>query len=188
MKTTRVSRNDDASRTYPLPVRIVGVALAVAGMLGGAALLGLAAYQHFAIVSNFHPSYQVAQVWDSAGDDPLVIATAGEYGITSLRGPLEGCQLTSADGVTITALRDETIRTRPAFRFTSPARTYTRVDCPPGDHLVQVFRGEDLRTAAVGWDGAIHPSLAYLAAGVAAWVVGMFFWSRFVTKPRDWNR
>lgn len=160
--------------------------LAVAGLVGGALLLGIAAYQHFAITSNFHPDYQVDNIWDSASGEPLVIPQSGEYGVTSLRGALESCTLTSEDGVVITPVLDESIEKRPVFRFQSPARSYPTVECAPDDVWFEVFKGEDVRSAATGWDGAVHPSLVYLGAGVASFAVGMIFWSRFVKRPQDW--
>lgn len=173
-------------RTYPLPIRIVGIVVALAGIVAGTALVILAAYQHFAISSNFHPDYRVDHVYESAFHEPLVIHEAGEYGVTSMEGPLEGCTLTADNGTVIRPVLDESITKRPSFRFTSPARTYT-IECTPSDLWFQVFRGDDLKRAAQGYDSPLHPSLYYIIGGVASWVVGMFFWNRFVMRPRDWS-
>ena len=173
-------------RAHSLPVRVVGIVVALGGIIGGAALLILAVYQHCAITSNFHPDYRVDHVYESAFDQPLVIHEAGEYGITSMEGPLQECVLTAENGTVIRPVLDESIGKRPSFRFDSPARTY-EITCTPDDLWFQVFKGEDLKRAAQGYDSPIHPSLYFIIGGVASSLVGTFFWNRFVQRPRDWS-
>lgn len=164
--------------------RALGIVGALVFVVGGLALLGLAVYMHFGVVANFNDHSKPDHVYGSAFDEPMVLTEPyGSYAVTSLRGPLDACQIEAEDGSTIETHLDDEIDQRPVFRFDAPAGTYA-ITCTP-DLYFEVFTADDIKLAAQGYVN-VHPSLYYLAGAAVALPIGSFLWNRFVMRPRDW--
>lgn len=163
--------------------RVVGMLMAIVGFLGGTGLLMGAIVAQFDVKSMIRPTGDVA-IYSSFDNHPLQLE-AGSYAATSLHIRLTGCTVRSIyGGQTMKLTPDPYFTDRSVFRFDVGKGTYD-VTCTPGEAWYEVYRGADVELAVKGYVGTVHPTVYLLIAAVPFFLVGSFFWARFVKRPRE---
>lgn len=166
-------------------VRILGTVAAIVTMLVGISLLLLAIFAQFDTRSNVHPLFRPPALHSSFDGPAVLDDPSDDYAITSLNSRLDECTVTSLNGpLELRPEADPYFTNRSVFRFTVPPGTY-RVTCTP-DVWFEIYRDADVEVAVRGYVGPIHPSIYYLAGSALFLAIGMWFWHRFIQRPKVW--